>query len=292
MASLRRVAPSWLSDLAPGRAPRFSHTGTPAYREFGRGRYEIHVDIPAHPSDLDMTAWFTTATGDDLDDTLERAAHQALTEFCDRHLPGLVGTDITLFPVQNEGNTTWSERLAAMGDPERSAYHAGWAFTAHYAQHTCSMFQGVTTTGACQHLRMEEYDNQVSAKNCLIKDIHKGNREILQENHRLETRVKELNNKLMRTYRSRDVKSDFLDDACTRLNNTQDELVAAQGYIHHLEIGLHERDEQLEVSQAQTTELQDAVEHLQELIPQEPEEPEKPEEDPEEVESSSGVEDN
>jgi cell division protein FtsB len=26
-----------------------------------------------------MMAWFTTATGDDLDDTLERAAHQALT---------------------------------------------------------------------------------------------------------------------------------------------------------------------------------------------------------------------
>jgi hypothetical protein len=38
--------------------------------------------------------------------------------------------------------------------------------------------------------------------------------------------------------------------------------------------------------------LQDAVEHLQELIPQEPEEPEEAEEDPEKVEDSSGVEDN
>jgi hypothetical protein len=28
-----------------------------------------------------MTAWFATATSDDLDDTLERAAHRALTEF-------------------------------------------------------------------------------------------------------------------------------------------------------------------------------------------------------------------
>jgi hypothetical protein len=37
------------------------------------------VDILAHPSALGMMAWFTTATGDDLDDTLERAAHQALT---------------------------------------------------------------------------------------------------------------------------------------------------------------------------------------------------------------------
>jgi hypothetical protein len=59
----------------------------------------------------------------------------------------------------------------------------------------------------------------------------------------------------MRTYRSRDVKSDFLDDARTRLKNAQDELVTAQGYIHHLETELHERDEQLKVSQAQAAEL-------------------------------------
>jgi hypothetical protein len=59
---------------------RFGHTRTPAYRgrpyhEFGHGRCEVHMDILPHPSDSGMTAWFTTATGDDLDDTLERAAH-------------------------------------------------------------------------------------------------------------------------------------------------------------------------------------------------------------------------
>jgi hypothetical protein len=40
------------------------------------------------------------------------------------------------------------------------------------------------------------------------------------------------------------------------------------------------------VSQAQAAELQNAVEHLQQLLPQD----EEPEEDPEEVEGSSGVE--
>jgi hypothetical protein len=55
----------------------------------------------------------------------------------------------------------------------------------------------------------------VKAKNCFIKDIQKGNIELLQKTHRLETRVKELNKELMRTYRSHDVKSDFLDDAHT-----------------------------------------------------------------------------
>jgi hypothetical protein len=103
---------------------RFSHTGTPTYRghpycEFERGLCEVHVDIPTHPSNSGMTAWFTMATC--LDDTLERAAHQALTKFCERHLPGLISIAIALFPVQNEGNAVWSERLAVVGDPERSA---------------------------------------------------------------------------------------------------------------------------------------------------------------------------
>jgi hypothetical protein len=138
-------------------------------------------------------------------------------ESCERHLPGLAGTAIVLFPVQNEGNTAWSERLAAVGDPEHSAYHAGWAFTARYAQHMSSMFQEVTATGAYQCLCQEEYDHQVPAKNRLIKGIQKGNRELLQESHRLEAHVKELNDELMRTYRSCDVKSNFLDDACTQL---------------------------------------------------------------------------
>jgi hypothetical protein len=41
------------------------------------------------------------------------------------------------------------------------------------------MFQEVAATGTYQCLRLEEYDHQVSAKNRLIKDIQKGNRELL-----------------------------------------------------------------------------------------------------------------
>jgi septal ring factor EnvC (AmiA/AmiB activator) len=111
----------------------------------------------------------------------------------------------------------WSERLAAVGFPEHSACHAGWAFTARYAQHMSSMFQEVMVTGAYQRLHLEEYNHQVFAKNRLIKDIQKGNHELLQEDHRLEARVKELNDELMRTYHSRDVTSDILNEARTQL---------------------------------------------------------------------------
>jgi chromosome segregation ATPase len=128
----------------------------------------------------------------------------------------------------------------------------------------------------------------VKAKNRIIKDIQKDNRELLPKNARLETRIRELSDELTRTYHSYDFKTDDLDDTCTQLQHAQDELVAAQSYVHHLETELHERDEQLEVSQAQATDLQHQVEHLQELIPPEHEEPE---EDPEEIEGMSDVDD-
>jgi 2-iminoacetate synthase ThiH len=59
----------------------------------------------------------------------------------------------------------------------------------------------------------------------------------------------------MRTYRSRDFKTRDLDDTRTRLQHAQDELTAAQSYVHHLKTELHERDEQLEASKAQTADL-------------------------------------
>jgi hypothetical protein len=129
----------------------FSYMGLPTYHgrpyhQFGLGRCKVHVDIPAHSTDPTMTAWFTTAQGDDIDDTLERAAHQALTEFCKRHLPVLGDTAIALLPVRNKGNTVWSERVAAIGDPKLPFHHAGWAFTACYAQHVNSLLQEVTAT--------------------------------------------------------------------------------------------------------------------------------------------------
>jgi hypothetical protein len=271
----------------------FSYTSFPTYRgrpyrQLGLGRCKVHVDILAHPTDPTMTAWFTTARGDDLDDTLKRAAHQALTEFYERHLPVLGDTTITLLPVRNEGNVVWSERVTAIGNPEFLTHHAGWALTARYTQHVSSLLQEFTVMSAHLRLRLEECTDQVKAKNRIVKDIQKGNRELLQKNARLETRIQELSDELMRTYRSRDFKTDDLDDIRTRLQHAQDELVAAQSYVHHLKAELHERDEQLEASQAQATDLQHQLKHLQKLIPLEPEEPE---EDPKEIKGMSDVDD-
>jgi predicted nucleic acid-binding Zn-ribbon protein len=76
-----------------------------------------------------------------------------------------------------------------------------------------SLLQEVTATGTHLRLCLEECANQVKAKNRVIKDIQKGNRELLQRNTCLEMRIRELSEKLMRTY----CKTDDLDDNRTRL---------------------------------------------------------------------------
>jgi hypothetical protein len=83
------------------------------------------VDILAHPTDPTMMAWFIMTRGDDLDNTLGRATHQALTEFYERHLPVLGDTTIALLHVRNKGNAVWSECVAAVGDPELPTHQAG-----------------------------------------------------------------------------------------------------------------------------------------------------------------------
>jgi hypothetical protein len=164
---------------------RFGNTGFPVYRgrpyrQLGLGRCKVHMDILAHSTDPTTTVWFTTARADDLDDTLERAAHQALTEFCEHHLPVLDDTALALLPVQNEGNVVWSERVTAISDPEFLIHHAGWALTARYAQHVSSLLQEVTAMGAHLCLCLEECADQVKSKNRIVKDIQKGNREASQ----------------------------------------------------------------------------------------------------------------
>jgi hypothetical protein len=73
----------------------------------------------------------------------------------------------------------WSERVTAISDPEFLTHHAGWALTTRYAQYVSSLLQEVTATGAHLRLCLEECADQVKAKNHVVNDIQKGNRELL-----------------------------------------------------------------------------------------------------------------
>jgi hypothetical protein len=107
--------------------------------------------------------------GDDLDDTQERAAHQALTNFYECHLPVLDDTTITLLPIWNKSNAVWSEHVAAVGNPELLTHHAGWVIMVRYSQHVSSLLQEVMVMDAHLRLRLEEYVSQVKARTALSR---------------------------------------------------------------------------------------------------------------------------
>jgi hypothetical protein len=66
---------------------------------FHLGHYEVHIDIPLNVKQPSWTAWSTLAKGDDMNITLEKVAHKALTEFCEQHLVDTTNTPIALFPI-------------------------------------------------------------------------------------------------------------------------------------------------------------------------------------------------
>jgi hypothetical protein len=116
------------------------------------------------------------ATGDDLDDTLEKAAHLALMQFYEHHLTDTV---VALFPIRDVGDPTWSECFSVACDTACQTYHEGWAFMVRYTRLVSSLLQEVTIVGAHQRRCLEEYNHQVEAKDHLIADLRKGNRELL-----------------------------------------------------------------------------------------------------------------
>jgi hypothetical protein len=109
-----------------------------------------------------------------MDDTLERVAQWVLAEFYERHLQDTAGTSITLLPLRDEGNQTWSSCMATACDTAWQTYHEGWSFTARYAQHVGSLLQEVKMVGMLQCVRLVEYNHQVEAKDYLINGLKKG----------------------------------------------------------------------------------------------------------------------
>jgi hypothetical protein len=78
-------------------------------------------------------AWSASAKGDDMDNALERVAHQALMEFYEQHLEDTAGTHVALFPIRDKSNWTWRRRMAAACNAAHLTHHKGWALIMQYA---------------------------------------------------------------------------------------------------------------------------------------------------------------
>jgi hypothetical protein len=105
------------------------------FEEHGLQRYEVYVDIPSHPVFPDGSLWSTWVIGNDIDDSMEKDAHMALTALCSQNMPTTVGTPISLYPIQDRSDPEWKACLDEMSNAFLEHYHSGWAYMASYAQH-------------------------------------------------------------------------------------------------------------------------------------------------------------
>jgi hypothetical protein len=87
--------------------------------------------IPINP----MEPWMGTVVGSDPDTTVEQMAHIALTSLCESRLATTAEMPIALFPIRNQENPMWKQRLEAMSDLESPHINVGMAVMAKYVQY-------------------------------------------------------------------------------------------------------------------------------------------------------------
>jgi hypothetical protein len=69
------------------------------YTEHVLSRCVVYLDIWSYPMFLDGSPWSTWVIRNDMDDTMEKAAHVALATLCSQHLLDTTGTPISLYLI-------------------------------------------------------------------------------------------------------------------------------------------------------------------------------------------------
>jgi hypothetical protein len=95
----------------------------------GRDKCEVNVVIPLNPTEL----WLATVIRVELDETVEQTAQVALTSLCESRPTDTAAMPIALFPIHNQEDPMWKQRLEAVSNPEGPHFDAGMAALVGYA---------------------------------------------------------------------------------------------------------------------------------------------------------------
>jgi hypothetical protein len=123
----------------------------------GQDKCEVNVVIPLNPTE----PWIATVIGVELDETVEQTAQVALTSLCETRLIDTAVMPITLFPIRNQEDPVWKQRLEAVSDPEGPHFHVGMAALAGYAQHIFNLQASTGRTVMRQHLHSSSLEQHI-----------------------------------------------------------------------------------------------------------------------------------
>jgi hypothetical protein len=135
----------------------------------GQDKCEVNVVIPLNP----MEPWIATVIGIELDETVKQTAQVALTSLCETHLADTAAMSILLFPIRNQEDPVWKQRLEAVSNPEGPHFHAGIAALAEYAQHMFNLQASTTKTIIQQYVHLgslEQHVEKLRSANAILRN--------------------------------------------------------------------------------------------------------------------------
>jgi hypothetical protein len=86
-------------------------------------------------------------------------------EFCEQHLADTADSPVALFPIRDQGDQTWWERIRASCDETSPTFHTGFTASSYYAHYTYN---------TSQHELLKEYGQQNAEMKKSNRELAKG----------------------------------------------------------------------------------------------------------------------
>jgi hypothetical protein len=148
----------------------------------GQDKCEVNVVIPLNLTEL----WMATNIRVELDETIEQMAQVTLTSLFESRLADTAAMPITLFPIHNQEDPMWKQRLEAMSNPEGPHFHVGMAALAGYAQHLFNLEASTTRTIIQQCLHSGSLEQHVEELRRANAILHSGTPPPSDQDHELQ----------------------------------------------------------------------------------------------------------
>jgi hypothetical protein len=181
----------------------------------------------------------------ELDETVEQTAQVALTSLCESHLADTAAMPIALFPIHNQEDPLWKQRLEAMSNLEGPHFHAGMAALAGYVQHMFNLQASTTRTIIQQRLHWSSLEQHVEEQRHANAVLHKGTPPPSDQDRELQV-----------TYRHLSEAEHGWHYFHQQLDATREMLVERTHAIIHLEHHVEQQDLKLEERAATIADLE------------------------------------
>jgi hypothetical protein len=205
-------------------------------------------------------------------------AHIALTSLCEDHLTTTAALPIALLLIQDQENTVWQQRLAAVSNLKGPHFHAGMTLLARYAQYPFNLQHNTARIGMQQRTRLIAYEESATTATGKIERPR-------HENAILRSGVRppsEQDRELKEVYRRLSNAEHGWNHTRLLLDITREEVEIHTHGIIHLEHHVEAQDAKPEARAEMIANLEQQLLEFQGQAPPEPV-------NPEEIDAMSGI---